>query len=272
MGAKQARRRKTTVKSKPVVLKVPAQLVQRICVAAVLAMAVAGCAWVARSGLDVPIAAMTVDGPFQRVSVMDVRGAVADQIPLGFIGASLKKMQREIEALAWVDRASVRRVWPDRIHIVVKEQVPAARWGERGLLNIRGELFLDGARHEYAELPRLSGPDAEVQSVAAQYLALRGPLIEAGLGLRAVTLDKRGAWQFVLGNGIEVRLGRREAEARAERFVAVASPVVARHAEKIRFVDMRYSNGFSVGWKRPEFREQVRLEAAAAVSTLTELQ
>ncbi|MEO0575383.1 MAG: cell division protein FtsQ/DivIB [Pseudomonadota bacterium] len=272
MSHKQARRRKTAGKPKRIVLNVPAHLVQRTVIVAVIAVVIAGGAWAAREGLDVPIAAMTVDGPFQRVSAMDVRGAVAEQIPLGFVGASLKRMQQRIEALAWVDTASVRRVWPDRIHIVVTEQVPAARWGERGLLNVRGELFIDSARHEYAELPRLSGPDAKVQSVAAQYLALRGPLIEAGLGLRAVTLDKRGAWQFVLGNGIEVRLGRREARERASRFVDVASPVVARHAEKIRYVDMRYSNGFAVGWKRPEFREQVRLEAAAAVSTTMEIQ
>ncbi|MEL6869350.1 MAG: cell division protein FtsQ/DivIB [Pseudomonadota bacterium] len=268
--ARQARRRKSPSQPKRLVIKVPSHWVHRGMFVALVCASVIGAGWLVRAAVDVPVAAMSVDGPFQRVTVLDVREAVADEVAKGFVGASLQRMQRNIEALAWVDTASVRRVWPDRMHVVVQEQIPAARWGEDGLLNVRGELFIESVRHEYAELPRLSGPQNAVQDVAAQYLALRGPLIAAGLGLRVVTLDKRGAWQFVLGNGIEVRLGRREAQARAERFISVASPVVARHAEKIRYVDMRYSNGFSVGWKRPEYREAVRVEAAAAVSAAME--
>ncbi|MEM7611897.1 MAG: cell division protein FtsQ/DivIB [Pseudomonadota bacterium] len=264
--AKQARRRREPKMAPRPVLKLPAAAIRRATVLTATMLVVVAALTGARMVLDVPIASLAIDGPFQRVTAMQVRGAIGDELDAGFISVRLARLRERIEALAWVDQASVRRQWPDQIHVVVAEQVPAAQWGERGLLNVRGELFTQEARHELAELPRLTGPESEVTRVASQYLSLRGPLIEAGLGLRAVTLDERGAWQFVLGNGIEVRLGRQDTEVRADRFVAVAAPVVARHQSKIRYVDMRYSNGFSIGWKRPEFREQVRLEAAAAAS------
>ena len=35
------------------------------------------------------------------------------------------------------------------------------------------------------------------------------------------------------------------------RFYAALDEVVAPVAADVRFVDMRYTNGFSIGWKRP---------------------
>ena len=110
--------------------------------------------------------------------------------------------------IAIVDEARIARRWPNRIAITVSEQVPAAIWGERGLLNVRGELFVSNARHVPAELPRLSGPDDRAGDVARRYLDVRERLIPVGLDLRSIDLDARGAWQMTLSNGIEVRLGR----------------------------------------------------------------
>ena len=129
------------------------------------------------------------------------------------------------------------------------EQIPAATWGERGLLNTRGDLFVTDARHVPAELPRLAGPEGQSSDVARRYLDMRDRLIPSGLDLRAVTLDPRGAWLLTLANGIEVRLGRRDVDARADLFLDVAADIVASREAEIEFVDMRYSNGFTIGWK-----------------------
>jgi cell division protein FtsQ len=251
--AKHARKKKMRAPRRTLTL--PLAPLRRALTLAVAIAAIAGTYRVATMALDVPIRALVIDGPFQRVTPVRVQEAISDHVEAGFVSVDLAATREALEALSWIDRAAVRRVWPDKLHITITEQVPAARWGERGLLNTRGELFVESARHVPAELPRLSGPAAQVDAVARRYLDLRGPLIEAGLGLRAIRLDPRGAWQFVLGNGIEVRLGRRDTEARADRFMDVAAAVVARHGDKIRYVDMRYSNGFSIGWQRNEFKQ-----------------
>ena len=266
MAARQATRRRTRESQRrPAALQISVRGARRVAGLVFAAGVMGAIALAAGLALDRPLTALTVDGPFQRVTLMQVREAIGPMPEgrTGFLSVDLPAMRQRLESLDWVDTASVRRVWPDKLHVVIVEQTPAARWGDHGLLNVRGELFVSHARHELAELPRLSGPDSAVREVAAQYLALRGRLVESGLGLRAVNLDERGAWRLVLDNGIEVRLGRDDADKRAKRFIDSAADLVARHADKIRYVDMCYSNGFAVRWNTTEHLEEVRLEAAA---------
>ena len=67
--------------------------------------------------------------------------------------------------------------------------------------------------------------------------------------ITALQLDARGAWRIDLDNGVQVRLGRRQVDERFERFVVAALRLVAQRATDIDYVDMRYTNGFAVGWK-----------------------
>ena len=67
-------------------------------------------------------------------------------------------------------------------------------------------------------------------------------------------LDPRGAWELTLANGVQVRLGRQAVHQRLERFLRVASPLVATRSGEVSYVDLRYSNGFSVGWNPPATR------------------
>jgi cell division protein FtsQ len=199
--------------------------------------------------LDRPIASITIEGPFQRVTALQIEEAISEELGAGFFTADLEAIRSRIVDLAWIDAASVARRWPGTIAIAVTEQVPAATWGERGLLNTRGELFVDDARHLPAELPRLNGPDDQSSIVARRYLDMREQLIPSGLDLREVDLDPRGAWRMILSNGIEIRLGRRDVDARARLFLDVAADIISSRESEIDFIDMRYSNGFTIGWK-----------------------
>jgi cell division protein FtsQ len=87
--------------------------------------------------------------------------------------------------------------------------------------------------------------------VAKLYLETYPRLLAVGLRLARVELDPRGAWSLALANGVEIRLGRQDVPARLERFLRVASPLVAARSGEVRYVDLRYSNGFSVGWNIP---------------------
>jgi cell division protein FtsQ len=165
------------------------------------------------------------------------------------VSVDLAALQRSVEALPWVDRATVARAWPRGLRIEVTEQVAAARWGADGLLNARGELFLTGARFLPPELPRLSGPVGSEGAVARRYLAIQGRLAEGGVRLTALRLDARGAWEIDLDNGVRIRLGRRDVDERFERFVAAALRLVMQRGAELAYVDMRYSNGFAAGWR-----------------------
>jgi cell division protein FtsQ len=215
--------------------------------AAVAALALLG--QLLSAGLDQPVRRVVLEGSFQRVSTVEVEQVLRASLRGGFVTANLDELRTAIEALAWVDRARVQRRWPDAIVVEVVEQLPAARWGEDGLLNTRGELFVTGARHPPPELPRLDGPPGTESLVAQRYLAIQGRLLDQGLRLAALRLDPRGAWEMDLSNGVTVRLGRNQVDRRMDRFIRVAAQVIAGRAADIEHVDMRYSNGFSIGWR-----------------------
>jgi len=216
--------------------------------ATVLALVVVGLAALTWA-LNRPIRVISMDGSFQRVSPGQIEKAVAPYAQAGFMSADLDGIQRAIEAIPWVDHARVQRRWPNSLHVTVVEQTAAARWDESGLLNTRGELFVRSAAHVPAELPRLSGPDGTESQVAQRYLSIQGRMLEAGMRIAALRLDERGAWEMDLDSGVTVRLGRREVDERIDRFIRTASQVIAHRLSDIAYVDMRYSNGFAIGWR-----------------------
>ena len=67
--------------------------------------------------------------------------------------------------------------------------------------------------------------------------------------MRRLQVDARGAWDMTLQNGIDIRLGRREVADRTRLFLDVVAAIVSSKETEIAFVDMRYSNGFTIGWK-----------------------
>jgi cell division protein FtsQ len=203
-------------------------------------------AWV----LNQPIETVAVAGRFQRVAPVDVERVVKAQVlGKGLLSVDLAAVRRAIHTLPWVDAVSVQRAWPHGLDVLVIEQTAAARWGERGLLNTRGELFDSDERHVPPELARLSGPEGEESVVAQRYLATEGRLLEAGLRLTAMRLDARGAWEIDLANGVTVRLGRRQVDERFEKFMSSALKLITQRGEDIAYVDMRYTNGFAIGWR-----------------------
>jgi cell division protein FtsQ len=168
----------------------------------------------------------------------------------GFLGADLHAIQEQVMAQPWVATARVSRQWPDTLDVTITEEEPAARWGADGLLNSQGRLFVRHTTHIPAELPRLSGPEGSEAEVAARFIAIQERLVERGLRLAAVDLDGRGAWSLVLSNGVSVRLGSQDVDARLTRFYDALDNVVTPVAADVQFVDMRYTNGFAIGWKQ----------------------
>lgn len=236
-----------------------ALLVPPIVLTAMLGTFVSG-----RELLDRPISELIIDASFQRVSAVQIEAALAPGLELGFVSIDLRDLKQRVEALDWVDTAQVGRVWPDRIVVSVKEHRAAAHWGEDGLLNTRGELFTRAARYAFPELPHLTGPTGSEREVARLYLSIRGRLAEAELALEVLRMDARGALSVTLQGGQEIRFGREHVEDRLRRFFAVAAPALSEDFERVAYVDLRYTNGFAVGWHAEPEAEVVASPGVAA--------
>lgn len=199
--------------------------------------------------MDRPIEAVVINGAFARVSAIEVEEALSMHVQGGFLSADLRSMRAELLEIPWVANANVRRRWPGSIEVSIVEERPAACWGEAGLLNVAGELFVADVQHVPAELPRLLGPRGTESRVAAMFFAIEERLEQRGMAAVALQLDQRGAWELQLSSGIRVRLGASFVAQRLDRFFDALDQVIARQAERVEYVDMRYTNGFAIGWK-----------------------
>lgn len=223
---------------------------RRIASAGAVVLLVGGAVLLLRLALDQPVERVAISGRFQRVQALDVEQAVRGAMGgAGMASVDLASIRLAVEAIPWVDRVSVARSWPRALSVEVVEHVPVARWGEQGLLNVRGEVFVQDSRHIPPELPLLNGPEGQQQAMTGRYLAAAPRLTEAGMRLTSLTLDERGAWELELDNGVKLRLGREQVDERFDRFLSSGARIVAARAGEIEYVDLRYANGFAVGWR-----------------------
>jgi cell division protein FtsQ len=197
-----------------------------------------------------PIEHIQVEGQFQHLTALDVERAVRERLHgAGLLSVRLDDVRRSLRLLPWIETATVQRSWPRSLLVRVTEQQAVARWNDTDLVNARGDRFANNAHFVPPELAQLSGPNSSAAEVVQRFLALQGRVVEAGLHLVALRLDARGAWDLQLDNGVVVRIGRKQVEERCARFLAVALRMIGQRAADIAYVDMRYSNGFAIGWR-----------------------
>ncbi len=192
---------------------------------------------------------LTVSGRLQHVDPAAVRSAVLPAVGKGFFDTRVDAVSAAVKQIPWVAQADVRREWPHTLHVEVVEEVPVARWNADGLMDAQGRVFIRADTKAYAALPLLSGRDADAQDVLAEYDTLSNLVAPRGLTIAELSVDARGAATVLLNDGIEVRLGREDAAARLARFTAMALPALNARLAAVAYVDMRYTNGFAVGWK-----------------------
>ncbi|HWT15162.1 MAG TPA: cell division protein FtsQ/DivIB [Patescibacteria group bacterium] len=199
-----------------------------------------------------PIRRLVVQGRFEQVDEAAVRAVVAPRVRAGFFAVELDALKLAVEALPWVERAEVRKHWPDRIDVRVEERVPIAFWGEDRLLSQRGEVFAAEFARVSLDLPRLAGPDARAGEVWALHRTSHRQLAGIGIDLRATRMDERGAWSMFAADGAELVLGREQTALRLDRFVAAMARLSAAERGRIARADLRFANGFAVVWRAIE--------------------
>jgi len=193
--------------------------------------------------------ALEISGELDRVSAQEIHDVLKPYVDAGFAGIDMRSAQHALEDLPWVADASVRRQWPGTLAVELREEQPVATWFGTALMNADGKIFVDGAAGYSGVLPDVGGPAGTQDDMIARLNEVQDAASIGGLELSRLMRSERRAERVWLKNGIEVRLGRRDIDARLQRFIAVAWPALRTRVEEIGYVDMRYTNGFAVGWK-----------------------
>lgn len=197
-----------------------------------------------------PISSVKLVGDKKYLSEKDLAESVMSALGPGFFRLKVSTLQQQLLSLPWIKQADVRKVWPAQIVVNFEEHVPAARWGEEGLMSQSGVLFdPTDSNHVFSVLPLLQGPEGKHIQVWQQYLEMKRSLAPLGLHVKSVTLAPRGAWQISLSNGIKVLLGTDDITIRLKRFVYAYEKELSSRVREIAYVDLRYTSGMAIGWK-----------------------
>jgi cell division protein FtsQ len=220
---------------------------------AALGALVAGVLWLMRSPLF-PIRAVQLDGELSRNNVPTIRANATPRLAGNFFSVDLQKGREAFEAVPWVRRAVVRRVWPDRLAVRLEEHQAAALWaGEDGanrLVNSHGEVFdANVGDVEDDSLPTLEGPDGSAAQMLEMLEQLEPVLARADLGIVRLHLSGRGSWRAEVDTGASIELGRgtaAEVVARSERFVRTLAAATAKWRAPLEHADLRHRDGYAV--------------------------
>ena len=198
-----------------------------------------------------PILEVEVQGEFQHLRPERLRRVVEQRLRGGLLAVDLEAIQEALLAETWVDAVTVRRLWPDRLQLFLREQRPVARWGREGLLNERGEFFPGQITPATARLPLLYGSADAARRVLRYYYALRQKFAGVGLQLTSLELSEHGAWSAGLRGGARILLGRTELASRVWRLQRYVGPLPATEKAALQRVDLRYDNGLAVRYASP---------------------
>lgn len=213
-------------------------------------------AWLVRQPLF-SLAGIRIEGDMTRNNVTTIRANALPSLVGNFFTLDLEDAQRAFEAVPWVRRAVVQRVWPNRLVVRLEEHVPVALWtaadGTEKLVNRQGEVFdANLGDVEDDDLPQLSGPDgssAHALSLLQRLAPVLQPMDER---VERLVLSDRGSWQVLLDNGARLELGRGDDDqvlARTAQFVATVGEVVARYERPLEYADLRHHTGYAVRLK-----------------------
>lgn len=197
-----------------------------------------------------PIRQVRIEGKFRNLSTSTLQELVQDRVIGGFFNIDVSAVRDTLLTEPWVKDVSVHRVWPDSLQVYVTEQEAIALWKDSGLLNKSGVLFTPDKKSFPKNLPVLDGPEGTQTLVMNSYLFLKSKLDIIKLNISVLKMDERRAWMFKVDNGIKVILGRNDFDERVARFVDLISISLSDKIQSIESIDMRYPNGFAVGWRQ----------------------
>jgi cell division protein FtsQ len=166
-----------------------------------------------------PIRYVRIEGVFQHISKDTLKKTLLPYVLTDFFSVDVQEIDKAAMQHPWIKSVSVKRVWPDAIDIKVSEQIPAVRWGEKSLLNPNGVLFTPEDVEPFKNLPLIDGPKGYEARLLEIMRGLQIDLADRSLQLAEFKVNQRRAWDIVLQNGIEIKLGRNGQLKNFQRFL-----------------------------------------------------
>lgn len=153
---------------------------------------------------------MSMGFTIERVDVMgegrlreeDVRRALGVYAGDYLFGIDMDAAQTRVESLSWVDRAVVRRLWPDRIVVQIIERQPYALWQHEGkvqVVDVKGTAISDADATRFTQLTLFVGELAGEQ--ASDIRQMMGEFPQIAPRVESFVHVSGSRWDMVMNDG-----------------------------------------------------------------------
>ncbi len=208
-------------------------------------------------------------------------------VEAGFFSLNVADFTQKLQyQLPWVKSVSVKKIWPNKLRIFIIEHKPIVRWisveeNKNELLSndliwVKNyQLLSDQAivfrpnltikqKEKFSQLVLLFGTENSAKKVLSECLAMNKKLMTIGLGIQQCGINKRRTWSIILvlknGKNIDIKLGKDKIMQKLERFIKIFSGQLKTYINFAQYVDLRYSNGFSIKWNKHDYLQSISKE------------
>ena len=218
--------------------------------------------WLYKPG-NFPIRKVELVNKLENQDSTQLQQIAAGALNGGFFSLNVEQFRTELlTKLPWIKSVSVRKIWPNKLLVSIAEHQPVVRWlsVQKGALATKGfELlsnegivfrpnFTTEQQLDFAKMALLTGPQSSAGNVLKICSQISESLQELGAEIKQCGMNERRTWMLALNNGIDVKLGKENIMRQLDQFIRVFSGQLNQYLKSVDYVDLRYSNGFSVKW------------------------
>ena len=196
-----------------------------------------------------PIRTIQLSGTFQYIDQKEVEATLQVIIGEGFFSLDIHQLENTLAQKSWAESVSIRRIWPDRLNIEIVEKKPVARWDNNHLISHRAVVYHVDIE-AFNQLPLVNSVNTRPEKILYRYYQLAARFDRLNEKVIGVQMDSRGALSIELSSGLKIKVGRDDIDHKIERLMTIYLEQILPRRDEIELIDLRYSNGFAVAWKK----------------------
>ncbi len=195
-----------------------------------------------------PVRVVRFVGDLRGVPRAALVARVAPFLHANFYALNLDAVRAAVAPVPWVGAVRVARRFPRTLVVHIDRETLAGRWAQGGFVTSAGRHVHLGGEKAPAGLPVFVGPPGCESAMIAHYERFQSLLAPAHLTIARVILSARHTWRLDVSHGALLVLGHKGG-ARIARFMRIF-PEIAHAFPSMGRIDLRYTNGFAVRWKK----------------------
>ena len=208
------------------------------------------CGWDYTQPNNFPIKQVKIVSANEHIDQEFLQKTIESYTKNGFFYLNVIGMKRQLLKLPWVYATSVQRKWPDTIIINIVEQQAVLQWGDKALINDKGEVFAPPFSTFPKGLPVIFGPEERTFEIFTLYQKAQQCFEPLGLVIRQLFFNPQHYWEILLDNDTVIYLKESDPLRQLGVLVDLYRRITADHKGQPKSIDLRYyTGGFAVKWE-----------------------